>query len=135
VTLIIDWYDAAQSVIKYDLDMEWKWPEFYKEMEKVDAMMQSVYPQRVDVIVNLLNPRWLKPDTLVHLRNGALNPPPNWGLAVFVGLGRSMRALLATFSKMYPRLSDRYAVAETVDEAYALIVNRRGERHLLAAGD
>jgi hypothetical protein len=135
VTLIIDWYDAAQSVIKYDMDTNWTWPEFYKEMEKVDAMMQSVCPQQVDVIVNLLSARYLKPDTLVHLRNGAMNPPPNWGLAVFVGLGRSTRALLATFSKVYPRLSDRYAVADTVDEAYALIVNRRDERRYLAAGD
>jgi hypothetical protein len=135
VTFIIDWYDAAQTVIRYDMDMEWTWLEFYKEMEKVDGMMQSVCPQQVDVIVHLLNARWLKPDTLVHLRNGALNPPPNWGLAVFVGLGRSTRALLATFSKVYPRLSDRYAVAETVEEAYALILSRRAERRYLAAGD
>jgi hypothetical protein len=135
VTLIIDWYDAARTVIKYDMDTDWTWPEFYKEMEKVDAMLESVYPQQVDVIVNLLNPRWLKPDTLVHLRNGAMNPPPNWGLAVFVGLGRSARALLATFSKVYPRLSERYAIAETVEEAYRLILSRRIERQYLVAGD
>lgn len=135
MTLIIDWYDAARTVIKYDMDTDWTWPEFYKEMEKVDAMLESVYPQQVDVIVNLLNPRWLKPDTLVHLRNGAMNPPPNWGLAVFVGLGRSARALLATFSKVYPRLSERYAIAETVEEAYRLILSRRIERQYLVAGD
>jgi hypothetical protein len=48
-------------------------------------------------------------------------------MGVFVGSGAFIKALLNTFTRVYPKMGERYATADTLEDAHRLILEHRSK--------
>ncbi len=120
------WFDEAHTIILYDLEAGWQWAELENAITNVDRMIREVdYP--VYTIVDTSQVNRIPPDILSSIHWGTFNAAPNWCFGVFVGANAFLRALLNTFSRLYPRFRERYVTADSLEEAVALIIERQRE--------
>jgi len=125
MTISTSWFDPDKTIARYEFVGQWTWEEFEVAVREINLMLDSV-PHRVDVIIDFSQSPGEPPrGVLSHIRGGTLNAPANWGGGVFVGISPFLRVLFNTFTRIEPKLSRRYAIADTAEAARALIVQRR----------
>lgn len=118
------WFDEARTIIRYDFAAGWQWAELEDAITNVDRMIREVdYP--VYTIVDMSQISRIPPDILSSIHWGTFNAAPNWRFGIFVGANALLKALLNTFSRLYPRFRERYLVADSIEEAVALIAERQ----------
>lgn len=120
----ISWVNEERTIAQYTFDGRWTWDQLYHAVQEVKVMLNSVSHQ-VDIVIDLRKNHSVPPGALTHLRSVTLGASPNWGMGVFVGVNTFIRTLLRTFITVYPRLGERYAVADSVESALALIAQHR----------
>lgn len=114
------WLDEAKTLVQYDFVGDWTWEEFYPVLEEALVMEHSV-SHRVDVVCDFRSAGALPQNVLVNLKTVTEKAPPNSGLSVFVTTNRFFILTYDTAVKFYPKTRQFYAVAETIEEAHALI--------------
>lgn len=122
--ITIDWYDVEKTILRYEFTGQWSWEELHQAMDEVQEQMASV-STRVDVIIDVSQSKRIPAGALSQMRGGTLKASENWGMGVFVGTGTFLNALLTTFSRVYPKMGQRYQSASTTAEAYQLILKNR----------
>jgi hypothetical protein len=127
MTIITSWVDSEKTIARYELVGRWTWDEMTVAIKEMYAMLDSV-PHEVDIIIDLTrSPSEPPRGMLAHLRTGTMEARSNWSSGVFVGVSPFVRVLINTFRRVEPNLAKRYAVANTVDEAHAIILKRRAD--------
>jgi hypothetical protein len=125
MSIITSWVDPEKTIARYEFVGQWTWDEMSVAIKEMYAMLGSV-PHKVDIIIDLSGSSGEPPrGMLAHLRAGTMEARNNWNSGVFVGVSPFVRVLLNTFRRVEPRLAKRYAVANTIQEAQTLILNRR----------
>ncbi len=122
--ITIRWFNAEHTIIQYEFEGRWSWEELHAAIEQVQALMNSV-DHRVDIIVDVSGSRGIPAGAITQMRGGTLKASENWGMGVFVGTGAFIKALLNTFSRVYPQMGERYATADTPEAAHQIILEAR----------
>jgi len=115
----INWYNAEQTILKYEFEGKWTWHDLDEAVQKVNEMLASV-PHPVHILIQF-HGGLIPNGALSQMRIKNSKPEANWGGGVFVGVHPLLRVLVTTFLRLYPPMAERYAVAETEDEALAII--------------
>ena len=79
----VSWEDDAKRIMRYTIEGNWTWDEFYPEYHRALALEKAVF-HRVDVIVDISNTGRLPMNILAHVRTFADEMPPNVELVVVV---------------------------------------------------
>ena len=90
------------------------------------ALTQTV-DHTVDIISNMHDAKTLPPNALLNFRGAMMNVPKNRGTYVIVGVAPVIKAMVAVFSRAYKRLGRMMVVVDSVDEARAVLADRRQE--------
>lgn len=132
MTVKFGWYETDKSVGYYELIGNWTWEEVYQvmgeswaEISKVDATVDSI------MISKSLS---LPPSAMAHLRSLSQNRPANAGIMVIVGASSFQRSIIQVFSSIFSNTLRREVpliFADSVEEAYALLVKIKSERDVL----
>jgi hypothetical protein len=126
MTVRYEWFDEAHTIILYDFEAGWQGDELTEAITSVDRMIRDVdYP--VYTLVDTSQVNRIPPGILSSIHWGTFNAAPNWRFGVFVGAKAFLRALISTFSRLYPRFRERYVLADSLEEAVALIQERQQE--------
>lgn len=120
----VQWYDEEQHIILYTFEGQWTWEELHGVLNEVSTMMGSVN-HRVDAIIDLSSSRFVPSNALLKMRIESDQPSPNWGIGVFVQAGTFINALLETFKRLNRTVSQRYFIANSIDEAIEMIAKER----------
>ncbi len=123
--VVVDWTDAEKKIIRYDFPDQWSWDDLYNAMNRVNEMMATV-PHTVYVVISFEKSKGIPPGALTHMRIGTLKGAPNWGGGVFIGVSTLLKALLNTFTLINKKMGERYAIAQSQDEAMNIINKWRG---------
>jgi hypothetical protein len=121
------WDDEQHTALRYDLEGRWTWDEFYAAFNEGKAMMEGS-AHTVHFILNAmdnLSKGYVPPGALSHVASLNRNAPPNAGITVAVGgntLGKIFHGMIA---RIYPKIAKRYAFADSLEEARAMIAQRR----------
>lgn len=120
----VEWFNDEHTMIRYEFIGRWSWEELHDAIEQVQAMIGGV-SHRVDILIDLSQNQGIPSGALTQMRGGTLRANRNWGMGVFIGTGTFIRALLNTFTRVYPKMGERYATADTLDDALRLIAQQR----------
>ncbi len=120
----VAWDNDEQTVIRYDFQGSWSWSDYSQAVEEADRMMLSV-DHTVDAIANLQHSRGLPTGAIHHVRRTITKAPPQLGVIVIAHPSLFVQAMTTAFNRVYPHLGERILLADTLDEARALIARRR----------
>ncbi len=118
------WDNEDHTIIRYDFDMKWTWDEFNTAASDAFAMTRNA-DYIVDTISNFKPGAALPANALFQFRRAMANAPKNRGVNVIVGSSTFIKSMVATFSRFNKQLGEKLVVADTLEEARALIRQRR----------
>jgi hypothetical protein len=126
MSIQVEWDNEDHRIIRFDYDDKWTWADHFAAVQQSVAMMKTV-DHTVDMIINLENSSHLPPNALTNIRSTALKGTPNWRITVLVGMNTFAQLLMNMFGKINKDLGQHFVAVDTMEEAYALIADRRAK--------
>lgn len=128
MTFKLNWDNDEKTLFRFEMEGKWTWDEYH---QIVDEAFQMIRPldHTVDVIV-IGEPRMSLPSgsALAQLVRISRVIPNNIGLIVLVTPNGFIKAINRVLFRMSKRVGDMTVLTDTVDEAYAVIWERRAKR-------
>ncbi|MBL8164191.1 MAG: hypothetical protein JNJ61_19550 [Anaerolineae bacterium] len=123
MSVVIEWDNAEQTALRYDLSGRWTWEEFFAAFDQGRQMLSQVE----HVVHFILNPlddasrNYVPPGALTHSMNIHRRSPPNAGYTIFVGAGTFILTLQSIGMKIAPQSALRYRFCSTLDDAREIL--------------
>lgn len=121
-------WNADKTCIVVDYPAGWDWNDFKKAGDDAEALLAEV-DYEVDIIHHV--PDGIPANTVSHIPEIARTSPslinPKIRYAIVVGASRYLEMAYRMFRNIYPQLTARLLMAESIDEAYQLIASKRAE--------
>lgn len=112
----ISWDNAEKTTLRYDLEGNWTWEEFFPAMEQ-GVILRAEVTHTVNIIVNLEKSLRIPNNALTHLKRLANSDRGNRGMMVLAGGGGFVMALVRVYTTLF-KSSQRYVkITKSVDEA------------------
>ncbi len=127
MTITVSWDNEAHTTILFAVHRKCEWEAFWAAVQQTHALMCEP-PHTVDLIVSAALGALPGSGALLHFKRIYSEAPANHGLTIVVGAGFFHKMLVSTFSKVYLNLGDLVRVADSVDEARAILADRRQAR-------
>jgi len=113
----VNWVDDTYRALQLDLPVKWAWDDLYLAHNFVYEQVTSV-PHTVDLIYFADGMQTLPKNYFRQLRAIADGYPQNCGLVIWTGCNRLTIEMVRSLTRTYPDLAQRYALADTLLEAY-----------------
>lgn len=120
MNVTVSWDNPEKTIIRYDFEPTWTWPEFYQAVANAFAMTRSV-GHTVDSISNFKPNAALPPNALFQFRRAMIGAPKNRGLTVIVGTSPYIRKMVGMFSQFNHSLGKRLVLADSLEDARSLL--------------
>lgn len=121
----VNWFDTAKTIVRYDFSGKWTWNEVYAAVDEA-IMLENSVPHRVDVLLNLLDSGHIPPNAITHVKTIATTKmPDNVKMAVLITQNRAMQTLFNIGSRLYRKIEAQFYVATSVDTALEVIEKSR----------
>jgi hypothetical protein len=124
----VRWDDSAKQVILVTYPDGWNWVEFKQAGDNAEALLAEV-PHDVDIIHYVTGA--IPTNTLSQIPEIARTSPslinPQIRYAIVVGTSRYLEIAYRMFRTIYPQLTERLLMCETIDAAHDLIAEKRAE--------
>ena len=130
--IAVEWFDENKRILLWIFEGKWGWTEFYESMTIVHQMIRDAAPDRVDIVALFLTSPDLPPNAISNLKQVSLQLPENWLLMVIVGAGSFINTMVSVGRRADRDFADKYAVADTIEDALALIAERREPQKIAA---
>jgi len=127
MTIIPKWDNDEKTIINISFHDTWTWEEHQICVTTGNEMLASV-DYIVDFIIDFRDSSTIPPGALRVGRQLQMQALPNEGISVLVGTSPLLHALFRSFITLYPRVSLRYFVVNTLEEAYAKITEIQQKR-------
>ena len=118
--ITIAWEDDTKRVMRYSLDENWTWEEFFAAKKQANEMMDSV-AHKFGVIIEAPATPTLPPNIMSNARKGLRSTHPNTVVVVIVAAHPLVRTMLHTTRALGRIANLRVELASTLDEARAII--------------
>ncbi len=124
--ITVDWDDAEQTIIRYTFQSPWTWDEYQAAIDRAWELARSV-DHPTDTITDMSHSR-LMPDNLFrNIKQSVVEIPDSTRTVVLIGGGMFVSIALGVLRRVYRSNMEKFFIAGTLDEARALIRQRRGE--------
>ena len=118
--ITVNWFDASHTILVQEYQTPWTWDIYHKSIEEINVQMDTVN-HKVDLIVDFSRGAVLPAKALSHFRRAVTDIHPNRGLVVMIGMNPYLTALTEVLAQMVPHSTARSRIAESLDEAIAII--------------
>ncbi len=119
MSITVKWANPEETTIHIVFRGHWELPEFHTAAQQAFEMIDSVSKQ-VDIIVDIQQGNRLPGDFISALRRVSFRKHANFRMLVLVGANTFVRAIANAVRKVWRRQA-RFAMADTLDEAYAIL--------------
>ena len=119
MSIQVRWADSQQTIVLYQYADNWTWAEVYEAMTESKRLLDGDFKD-VFFIHDFTNGQTVPKDVFTHGRRFIFEMPENTIVAL-VGTALLGRMLIDVLSRFSPKFKQQYRLAETVDEAIALI--------------
>lgn len=123
----VTWSDTQDNVVLWKFPLIWTWQEFFAAKAEVDAMIDGV-EGIADSIFLIHTERRLPEGGIRNLKRIVAERHARHDVIVIVGPTMFLTSLLSVILKIVPGAQDQLHYAQSIDEAYAIIENRRQKR-------
>jgi hypothetical protein len=128
LSISVEWGDEAHTVVYWEFPGTWSWKDYADAQEASHRLLETV-DHTVAFIGNMASSPLLPANALTAYRGYVQRSAENTGLIVLVGASRLVKTMVQVFLRINPRKGipgTDFAFADTVEEAYALIAQKRG---------
>src|SRR5215212_4657593 len=126
--IVAEWLDESKRILLWVFEGKWGWAEFYESMTIAHQLIRDVAPDRVDIVALFVTSPALPPNAISNIKQISLQSPENWLLTVIVGAGPFINTMVSIGRRANKNLADKYATADTIEDALALIAEQRQPR-------
>lgn len=124
----LKWDDTLENVLVYRYQGRWTWQEMLVEFEKELDMAKTLNGARYDVINDMTESQPLPPGSgISHVYGIFKRYPSNWGVTLIVSGSAFIRAMLNVGTKVHPDARNGFIISDTVENARAIIGQKRAE--------
>ena len=120
MTLTTEWANPEKTILLQTIDGEWTINDVVMVIEQGKQKVAEV-PHTVDIIVNLTNARFSRPNLLSALGNAQRSRGSNIGKIMVVQASSYLKSITNIASKVAPKVTSNIGFVETVEEAYAML--------------
>jgi hypothetical protein len=123
------WDNDEKTVIRMEVVGRWTWDEMYQGSQDGYIMLETV-DNIVDAIIDFSQSAGIPPNALTHARNMMGRQHPRTGVTVFIGVNAMFMSLWRAFTRVHTLFlkEQDFTFAASLDEARALLVQRKGKR-------
>ena len=120
----VEFDNPEQTIIRWDFRGRWTWDDWYVSVQRVMALRESVIDRPVvPAIINFKYSGALPLGALPHARaTGEFMDPRDY--VVIVHASGYMRSMIEAFRLLNPSFRHRILLADTLDDARALIADK-----------
>jgi hypothetical protein len=118
------WDDEEKTIVRGNLVGQWTWDEYHTGISEMAQLVKDI-DHRFDQIIDVRESGPLPDGALSHIRRGRQQNPANFGISVIVGPSEWIKALVGVMEKAYGKRTQPTSIAETIEEAYTIIVQQR----------
>lgn len=122
----IDWFDAAQTIIRIDVNGSWPLEEYLHGVQSAIAMTKDK-PYIVHTIVDMTNSSNFPTQVISAAKGYDTRFPTNQGLFLMVNTPLYLRTMVQIAIKMYIKAAENLQFANSVDEACGLIAEYQSD--------
>jgi hypothetical protein len=113
------WENDAKTILRFEADGEWTWPEYDKF---IDTLVEEVKAQNHEVHIIVLAAKQFPPGSPIpHLRRVTKLMPDNVGKIVISGGNLFVRSINTAVSKIHPAMSKQLMFAADPEEARTML--------------
>jgi hypothetical protein len=127
MTVSVSWFNGEKTLIIYKFEGRWGWDDLYQAIDEAVVLLDSV-SHRVDIMLDLTQsgsvPN-LNANGLKYVANAPTTTHPNMGIFVMVGMKPFVRISFDIFSRIYPRATRQYRLANTLEDAISVVAKDR----------
>lgn len=120
----IDWHDDTQTILHYHFTSPWTWEEYRAAIEQAWALAESV-DHPTDTITDMRHSRAVPDNLFRNIRQSMVEIPDSTQTIVLVGTNMLVEAMLGIMRRLYPQQMGKFFTADSIEEARALIAERR----------
>lgn len=124
--IVVNWDDPEKTLLRWDFNGLWDWPQVFTATEQSVRMRQEV-EHSVSIILNLERATPLKPGAINHTKTALSFSPEGRDLVVVAGQSVFVQSVVDIFRKMNVSMADKFVGVHSVNEARKLIASRRAE--------
>lgn len=124
MSAVVQWHDAAQTVLRWEFEGAWTWEEFYQAQDEVNALSASV-EHPVDIIVVMHPTSAVPAGAPSQFGRIARGSHGRSGRTVLVGANRFVEVMLSIFGKFQRETARRITTAKSIEEALALLARQQ----------
>lgn len=126
--ITFQWEDAERTLLLLRLTDGWTWVEYHAVVSQLVVSIQQL-DYAVDVIVeNTARIPFPSGKALSHLRRIMRMVPDNIGVIVIVSANPFVKTINHILFRVMPKTREIGELADTVEEAHAIITRRRAQR-------
>jgi len=126
--IAVEWLYEPKRILLWVFEGKWDWTEFYESMTIAHQTIREVAPDRVDIVALFVTSPSLPPNAISNIKQVSMKSPENWLLTVIVGAGPFINTMVSIGRRANRNLADKYATADTLEDALALIDKQRHPR-------
>ncbi len=124
MTITVQWDDDTQTVLHYMFESPWTWEEYRAALQQAWDMANAV-DHPTDTITDMSDSRLLPDNLFRNVRQSMVEIPESTETVVLVGGGLIVEMMLGVVRRLYRSHTQKFFTVRTVDEARALIRQRR----------
>ena len=114
--ITIQWDNAEQTIMRFDLDPHWTWDELFAAKKQAHALVGAV-SHRTVTIIDAPHTTTLPPNLLLNARSALRNNHPNTVVVIFVATNPFILSAFSTMSGFLRSIALRLEFAPTLDAA------------------
>lgn len=125
-SMLVEWLDDSHTIIRSTGQGEWTWDDFYRGLNQIIDMAQSV-PHRVDLVyTSQAGSQPPKGSAMSHYQRAMRMMPENVGLQIFITSSMFARAIISMMTKLIPSMrASNFLLVGSLDEALSTIAQDR----------
>ena len=120
----VNWDDEIHTIIRYTFTSPWTWNDYRQAIDKGWELDKSV-DHPTDTITDMSQSRFWPNGIFTNIRKSVVEIPETTQCVVLVGGGLFVDMAISVLRRVYRSPGARFMLAKSVEEARALIRQRR----------
>jgi hypothetical protein len=127
VGIDIFWDNKDSRLVRWQMHDKWDMADVQQTNATALEMFAERHPEPIYVIVDLSDSKSVPRNFISGVSSVSRDSPPNWVMTVIVGSDALIRKLFEIGFRLDALLSEKYALAHSIEEARVIIADHRSQ--------
>jgi hypothetical protein len=123
----LSWYDSNENILVWKFEGEWNWLQYHAAINRAVMMIKRSH-HTVDSIMDLRENKSLPPNAILNGKRWFVVAPNNFGVTVVMGANGLIQGIASAIGSIYKPFNTKIMLANTLDQALQVILEKQQQR-------